>query len=365
MKVLHINCNYLDTALHQLLIEELDNLGIENKVFVPTNDRNRAVIELNSNVVVSECFKQRDRILFDYKQHKILKAIESNINIAEFDLIHAYTLFTDGNIARILSQKYKIPYVVAVRNTDVNDFFKKMVHLRGRGLMILKNAKSVFFLSEAYKKTVFTKYIPKSLKLEIMDKVHIIPNGIDNFWFENIYQREREKKADKTELIYAGRIDRNKNIEMIQNAMKLLKNTGIETHLTVVGKVVDNSVYRKIVRNMSTTILPAMKKDELIKLYREADVFVMPSFTESFGLVYVEAMTQGLPVVYSSGQGFDGQFPDGEVGYSVDANSAQSVAKGIQNAIEHQDEITYRVASNAMKFNWREISQMYKAIYLS
>jgi len=44
----------------------------------------------------------------------------------------------------------------------------------------------------------------------------------------------------------------------------------------------------------------------------------MPSITETFGLVYAEALSQGLPVLYTRGQGFDRQFEEGEVGYAVD-----------------------------------------------
>ena len=72
-------------------------------------------------------------------------------------MVHAYTLFTDGNCARALSKKYGIPYGVAVRNTDVNNFFKMMPHLRGRGIKIMLGAKAVFFLSEAYREQVFEK----------------------------------------------------------------------------------------------------------------------------------------------------------------------------------------------------------------
>jgi hypothetical protein len=88
------------------MIEELDKLGYNNQVYVPTYNKNLAVIVPNENVIVSECFKKWDRILFDYKQRKIYKDIQSKCNISKFDCIHAYTLFTDGNCARKLSKKY-------------------------------------------------------------------------------------------------------------------------------------------------------------------------------------------------------------------------------------------------------------------
>ena len=63
MKVLHVNCNYIGTTLHQLMVEELERNGYDNFVYVPTYNRNLAVITPNENVVVSECFKKWDRLI--------------------------------------------------------------------------------------------------------------------------------------------------------------------------------------------------------------------------------------------------------------------------------------------------------------
>ena len=126
MKVLHINGNYIYTNLHQIMIENLEKRGIYNQVFVPVCENFNSVVNVNENVEISECFKKWDRVVFDYKQRKIQKALEDNFSIQSYDLMHAYTLFTDGNCVRKLSKKYGIPYVVAVRNTDVNCFFHLM-----------------------------------------------------------------------------------------------------------------------------------------------------------------------------------------------------------------------------------------------
>ena len=149
MRVLHINCNYLGTALHQCMVEHLDHQGVENTVFAPTYGLETAVITPNENVIVKKCFRKWDRAAFYYKQNKIRKALERSVSVADFDLLHAYTLFTDGNCAYEMWKKYGVNYVVAVRNTDVNFFFRLMPHLRKRGVEILRNAKAVFFLSEA------------------------------------------------------------------------------------------------------------------------------------------------------------------------------------------------------------------------
>jgi len=362
MRILHINCNYIGTTLHQLMVENLDELGYDNNVFVPTYDRGLSVIKPNDNVFVSECFKKWDRLVFDYKQQKILKAVESHYSVKDYNLIHAYTLFTDGNCARKLSRKYGIPYVVAVRNTDVNDFFRLMPHLRSRGVKTMLEAEAVFFLSESYRKQVFEKYIPAKYQDEIQKKSHIIPNGIDDFWFAN--QPEGDNKIENTiKLIYAGRIDRNKNIPTTQKAAALLREKGYNVTLTVVGKVADENVFATIQRDSHTEYLPAQPKESLIELYRKHNIFVMPSYTESFGLVYVEAMSQGLPVIYSQGQGFDDQFPEGTVGYHVSAYDAQNVADGIEKVIQNFYDITPNTMASARRFNWKEITARYDAIY--
>lgn len=367
LKVLHINCNYVGTTLHQLMIETMDQKGIENEVFVPIYDKNMAVIKPNENVTVSECFSKWDRLVFDYKQRKIIRAIEENYNIADFDLIHAYTLFTDGNVARNLSKKYGIPYVVAIRNTDVNDFFRKRIFLRSRGVHILLSSSKNFFLSSSYQKNVFEGYIPQKYQKTIEKKSEIIPNGIDGFWFQNVYTKRNyidisqriEQKIIK--LIYVGNIDKNKNILLTCKAIELLKKEKWKIEFIVVGKIRDRSVYREIKDHIK--YMSPQPKERLVNIYRNADLFVMPSIFETFGLVYAEAMSQGLPVIYSKGQGFDEQFEEGVVGFHVSSGSEKELAEKIKLVTQDYENISKRALSCIKKFNWDQICNKYVEIY--
>lgn len=362
MRVLHINCNYLGTALHQLMIQHLDDLGINNQVYVPTYDVNKSVIVPNGNVCVSECFKKFDRVFFDYKQKKIIDDIQLKLDIRSFDCIHAYTLFTDGNCARILSEKYGIPYVVAIRNTDVNTFFKYMLHLRKRGVKTMLEAKQVFFLSKVYRDVVINKYVDGLYRDSIMEKTQVIPNGIDDFWFQNTscFKKSFNNNCNKIKVIYAGRIDRNKNIRTTQKAIDILRNLGYDATLTVIGKVDDEKEYLKIKSHKFTNILHSMSKEMLIEQYRKHDVFVMPSYYESFGLVYVEAISQGLPVIYTKGQGFDGWIKDGTVGYGVKASDYNDIADKIILSFNIKDVNSIRKID---MFQWKNIALRYNEIY--
>lgn len=364
MKVLHINCNYIGTTLHQTMIEHLDAFGVDSRVFVPTYNKNIAVIDVNDNVTVAECFNNRDRIIFDYKSNKIRETVKDNYNINEFDLLHAYTLFTDGNVAYKLHKEFGIPYVVAIRNTDVNNFLKYMVHLRPRAVKIMENASEVFFLSEAYRKEVFQKYVPSAKRSLIYDKAHIVPNGIDDYWFRNLYiDRKPYRNERPLEIIYAGGIDRNKNIETTQSALSILRSRGMKINFTVVGKIKDRQIFEKIAADPYTQYVAAQPKEKLITYYRRADIFVMPSHTETFGLVYAEAMSQGLPVVYTKGQGFDGQFPEGIVGYSVNDNDPESVARAISLIVDKYEYHSEECKNNIEKFRWDNICADYLGYY--
>lgn len=365
MRIFHINCNYIGTTLHQIMIEQLNACGSDNTVYVPTYDKNRAVIEVMPYVCVSECFRKWDRIVFDYKQAKIMKDVLVRYDISAFDCIHAYTLFTDGNTAMRLSDRYGIPYVVAVRNTDVNVFFKTMVYLRKRGVQIMRKASAVFFLSEAYREQVLGRYVPEKYRTEIREKSEVIPNGIDDFWLKHQPDMIRNMPSGhKTvRLIYAGRIDKNKNIVTTQKAVDILREHGYEASLTVVGRIDDQAEFARIREHGFTSYVNAVPKEKLIELYRSHDIFVMPSFHETFGLVYAEALSQGLPVIYSKGQGFDGQFDEGYVGYAVSSRSADEIAQAIERIIKNYSVIRSNTAGAAAKFDWTKICRRYSTIY--
>ena len=146
---------------------------------------------------------------------------------------------------------------------------------------------------------------------------------------------------------------------------KIFSSSLYDISLTVVGKVADEKIFSVIQEDSFTECLPAQTKESLMGLYREHNIFVMPSFTESFGLVYAEAMSQGLPVIYAKGQGFDNQFLEGMVGYHVLAHDAQDVADGIERLINDFDSIKQNVVSRSKTFNWREIAVRYDDIYKS
>ncbi len=364
MKILHINSYLVDRFFYNGLYREQikDGNAIDVYVSVPKGG-SHAAEQLGAYVRVKEDHSNWNKFLYFPKQRKIIASVDKEYRVSSYDILHAHSWYTNGYVAMKLAQKYKKPYIVAVRNGDVNNFYRKVPFLRGVGHSVLVNAAKVVFLSETYRKMVVEELLPDKISAQIRDKCVVIPNGIDKFWLENQYDAPRSLAPRRLKAIYAGEITKNKNIAASVAALEILSQKGYNVSLTVIGAVKDDEVYESVKKSPLVTCKPKMVKEELIGEYRSNDVFMMPSFTEAFGLVYAEAMSQGLPLIYTSGQGFDGQFPDGDAGYAVDCRDPKDIADKLMLIIKDYQAISHRCVDDAHKFAWQKIAAVYADTY--
>lgn len=363
MKILHINSYYSGSKFYKNLYDQQVNTGLDISVFVPTPSSVENICDFGEYTTISVNHSRYDRFIFHLKHTKILRDITKRYDIEKYTLIHAHSLFSNGYVAMKLNKKYGIPYIVAVRNTDVNTFFKRMAHLRRMGIKILKNANGIIFLSKSYRDEVIEKYIPKEMKESIINKISIIPNGIDDFWMENKIRKINEPDTNDLRLLYVGVVNKNKNILTTIKAIEHLQKQGVKARLTVVGRIDDYSIYDQFKNLDYVDYVEPKPRSELIETYRQNDIFIMPSLHESFGLVYAEAMSQGLPVIYTRGQGFDGQFTDGKVGYSVNCNNSEEIAMRIFDITTRYIKMSEICVISCENFDWKIIANMYNEIY--
>lgn len=367
MNILHVNSYYSSGTFYKGLYDEQIKHGLAIDVYVPVDYRySYGSRDFGNYTKISKVFSQIDRLLFFTKQKKILKDVQKTYELKKFDIIHAHSLFVNGYVAMKLKEKYGIPYCVAVRDTDLNLFFKKMIHLKKIGIQILACADKVIFLSSGYRNEITDKIIPEKMKDEVLRKSEIIPNGIDDFWHENIGKaRSLKKGKNEVRIISVGVVNKRKNMSTTERALNILnsRNSEHEYSLTIVGRIQDNGIFKRIMKNESVRHIPHVSKKELLSTYQNHDVFVLPSLRETFGLVYPEAMSQGLPVIYTRGQGFDGQFDDGEVGYAVDCSDEREIANRVNDCIENYYIISTRCIRGVEKFKWSGLANSYNMLY--
>jgi len=363
MNILHINLNFYESSLYAKFNESLLKHGCNSHVLFPTL-RNYEQTKYPSYLLIKKILNKSDRYFFKRRNKKVVNLIENENIIHKYDLLHAHSLFSNGNIAYTLKKRYGVPYIVAVRNTDINHFFKKRILLRKLGIEILRNAEKIIFISKPYKDLLINKYIPYKFRNEISNKIKVIPNGIDEYWHKNKYYRTKKRVTNPIKILSVGVIDKNKNIlTSIKACEILISNKNMDVQLMVVGDAKDQSILKMINKYKFIKHVPAVTQEKLIHYYRNSTLFLMPSIKETFGLVYAEAMSQGLPVLYSKGQGFDKQFPDGTVGYAIDKMNPGDIADKVIKVLENYEAISRNCVDKVNKFDWYKISEEYIGIY--
>lgn len=381
MHILHISNSYGGTAVYEHLYTELDKLGIRQTVYVPLNYKNHSRVgnqmidfkTQGSRIVYSTILKSWHRVLYKAKIHRIVDDLEKSMNLKDVDMIHASTQCMDGAVAYEIHCKTGIPYITAIRNTDVNDYYKVFFWHKEYFTKILINAEKIIFISPKYKEHFLDVVLTRNIASQVERKMQVLPNGIDDFFLQNQCHEPKALKAE-VQLLFVSAFKTGKGLIETIKAIDLLRESGVNITLRAIGKGLPNRGHDEgyensvedLARERSWVHLEGFKRPtELLEPMRKADIFVMPSKPETFGLVYVEALSQNLPIIYASGQGFDGFYEDGKVGYPAVAGDVKDIAYKIKLLIENYQQISQNISQIDLNetFSWAKIAQKYQHIY--
>ena len=103
-------------------------------------------------------------------------------------------------------------------------------------------------------------------------------------------------------------------------------------------------------------------KEDIKKYYDQADIFVMPSLRETFGTVYIEALSQGLPVIYTRGQGIDGYFEQGTTGFACNPKDTDEIREAILRIAENYGSMSRTCVQASKSFQWHVIAKQYHEV---
>ena len=369
MKCLHICNDLLGSKVHENLYSHLEELGLEQVVYY--NVRPNSIIKAAQyeattvlNVVGSKPLKKYHRLLFRNKIDYLYQDLDKKVDLKTFDLVHATTIYGDGAVALKIYENYGIPYILAVRSTDVNLFLKFRKDLNPLMKSILLNSKKIIFISESMASNFFKNSSINKLEKYLKPKCETIYNGLDEFWLRNITAK---KNLRPHKLLFIGKFNRNKNaLNLIYAVLKTHKPDNPVT-LDIIGKGGRQEQHiRKLAAKHKEIIKyhgPVYDKNELKNFFNGSHIFAMTSIAETFGLVYVEALSQGLPILYTKNQGIDGTF-DTNIGEAVEPKSISSISNGITRIIGNYS--TYELNKiDFTIFKWENIANKYFELYKS
>lgn len=366
-KVLHICNDFFYSKVHSNLYQELDKAGVDQIVFSPvqkaTPENHRFEGE-HTTIQYAHILKPLHKLFFFHKIDRTVREIEKTVDLSQISCCHATTLFSDGMVAMELCQRHGIPYIVAVRNCDMNAFLRYMPHLWWVHRGVMQLADKVVFIAPALRKRLLAHPTLLGMKNEVNQKSLVLPNGINEFWIQNL-QTERNLD-DPHSVMYAGIFNRNKNLPRLIRAMEALRGKYPNLIFDVAGEGGDNEeqVFEMMAARFDwiryhgkITDLEKMKN-----LYRANSIFVMPSKSETFGLVYLEALSQGLSVMWSRGEAIDGMFSE-KVGESVNPLSIKDITEKLDLLLGQPDRYKTLPAETFESFRWPTIAQKYISIY--
>ena len=367
MHILQISCDFCNTKVHLNLYQRFADLGVRQTIYCPVRSeeqigRNSFSAE-NTDIIYDFVVKSYHRYVYHIKRLDMFRSLQRKVNLKEIDLVHAATLFSDGGQAYKIFQKYHIPYVVAVRNTDINGFFDLLPNTWPAGRKILCNAEMVFFISQALMNKFSNHKVIKPIISEIKDKMVLMPNGIDDFYLDHI----KHKPHEGHKVLYVGDFSSNKNVMRLGEAVMELKKEGVFRDITLTlvggGNTTNNEVQTMI--NTHGEVFhylgPIYDKEKLCEIFNAHTIFAMPSIHETFGLVYLEALSQNLPVLFTKGQGIDGLF-DETVGVSVNPTSVKDIKDALKKLLGAPGYFS-NSSINFDRFRWNNVAMQYKSYY--
>lgn len=176
------------------------------------------------------------------------------------------------------------------------------------------------------------------------NKIKIVPYGTDCSKFE---YKKRSVQKGPLKLIFVGAVDYRKGIHHLLKVISEFESNEVEVKL-VGAYNAEDSIYKKYHKNENVEFCGFVTRDILAKYYQEADVFVFPTLGEGFGMVVLEAMSCGLPVIISDLAGGNDAITEGVDGFEFTAGDDDQLYEKIKWFIENREEIP-KMAENARK----------------
>lgn len=272
-----------------------------------------------------------------------------------YDIVHAHWIIPQG----IIQSFFSVPYIVTGHGGDVNSLNSGII--RKLKIRALKNASHITTVSLSLEK--------KIKDLASVQNISILPMGCDTTLFGKRWRVEQYfNQKDKKVILFVGRLVEVKGIPYLIKAME-----NVDAKLIIVG----NGPMKKELESMSKPLgekivfMGARNHDELRTIYASSDVFVAPSITandgakEGFGLVLLEAMASGLPIIGSNSGGIRDIICDGKNGFLVGEKNIKDLSDRINLLISDKklyEEMSKSALERVKKYDYSYIGEKYHEI---
>ena len=295
---------------------------IIKKSIVEIDEYKRIIDEFKPDIVHSHLFWS-ELLTREYTKPGITYVSHCHDNMIEFRNFSLKTIFNKLKLARFFEKKWMIR-----KYSKCNNYF----------LTISTN-------SEKYYKSV----LPKKLQ-----KIKLLPNAISLKKFDTRLESEKNNLTEKLKLITVGTLFKLKNHSFLLDVIKELKNKKINVELNILGDGPEkNNLQHKINHlNLQTTVKLVGNVKNVENYLRNSDIYIHSSLSEAFGLVFIEAMAAGLPIVSLNGGGNKDLIKNDFNGYILDKPNVKLFIEKILQ-IKNNTILYNKLSKNAIEFSKR------------
>lgn len=263
------------------------------------------------------------------------KAVDKIIekNKIHFDLIHAHFAWSAGFVGKKLKEKYNKPLIITGHGYDVYYLPFKNFDWRRRMQSVFNAANFVITVSKS-------NYL-KLKKLQINSIINIINNGYDEKLFfpkiQKICRKSLKIDQNKKILLSIGSLEKVKGHSYLIEAMSIINKTHKNILLYIIGDGALRYQLQKQIVNLKLgniiTLLGSKKREDLIDWINCSDIFILPSISESFGVVQIEALACGKPIVATKNGGSEEIIISNNIGILCKKQDITELSNAIEKAL--------------------------------
>jgi D-inositol-3-phosphate glycosyltransferase len=280
----------------------------------------------------------------------------------DYDLIHAH-YWVSGAIGLVLRDRWSVPLVQMFHTLGhlKNDVTRDALH-REPAVRIEEEARMVSAVDRIVAATTVERNHLVQHYGADPARIAVIPCGVDTNLFmpgDQAAARTALGLDDCPRLLYVGRLAPIKGLETLLDAMARLRAAGTRVHLSIVGGDADeplngheSELRARLARldlGGTVTFVGAQPQERLRAWYVAADATVLPSHYESFGMVALEAMACGIPVVASRVGGLQTTVRDGVTGLLVRESDPVALANALDRLLADPD-LRYRLGREGVQW---------------
>jgi len=278
-----------------------------------------------------------------------------------FDLLHCHAAYPQGYIAWSFHRLTGVPYLIAPYGTEIvrGERERNVAKVEARIRSTVPKAAASIAISRYIADELISADAPP-------ERVHVIPCGVD---VASYAQAEPYRRA-RPYLFMMGRMHRVKGIDYLLQAWKIIESQLPGIDLLIAGGGPELERYRSLAGELGigarVEFLGSVTEQQKASLYRGALLFTCPSHMEHFGIVNIEALAAGVPVVSSNVGGIPDIVRPGENGLLVPHADSEALADALLSVLGNhgfREHLARGAEASRNRYDWSNVAKEYENLY--